>query len=143
MELFGILLSVPVAFIASLVYCLMLANVVVRFDRIRRWLWWVSVFVLAGFVTEVLLLATNGATGARMKFGPGFYAAHVLLFFVGTPALANVLMLRKGSGLIGRWYVVVPLCTAFALVLVLLQYGVSEALYGIDGDNGPFSEHLP
>jgi hypothetical protein len=30
-------------------------------------------------------------------------------------------------------------CTLFAFSLVLLQYGVSEALYGIDGTQGPYS----
>jgi hypothetical protein len=37
-------------------------------------------------------------------------------------------------------YVVVLLCTFFAFVLVLLHYGFAEALYGIDGVDGPFSE---
>ena len=92
---------------------------------------------------EVLLLVTVGAVRARTILGPRFYAAHVALFFLGTPALANILVLRKGAGLLSRWYTAVPLCTGFALVLVLLQYGVSEALYGIDGDNGPFSWSRP
>src|SRR5918995_6046106 len=93
--------------------------------------------ILIAFVIELLLLATLGAIRARAMLGPGFYAAHVLLFFVSTPALANALILRKRTGLVGRWYVAVPLCTLFALFLVLLQYGVSEALYGIDGGDGP------
>jgi hypothetical protein len=140
MELFGIVLSVPVAFVASLVYCFILTRVIVRFPTASRWLWWMSAGILAWFCIEVALLVTMGAVGARRFLGPGFYAAHIALFFLGTPALANVLMLRERAGLLGRWYAAVPLCTAFALVLVLLQYGVSEALYGIDGGNGPFSQ---
>jgi hypothetical protein len=86
---------------------------------------------------EVVLLAVIGAVRARTLLGPGFYALHLIMFFLGTPALANIPLLRRRA--LGRWYWVVPICTLFAFVLVLLQIGVSEALYGIDGFDGPFS----
>jgi hypothetical protein len=53
--------------------------------------------------------------------------------------LANVLLLGKPKPLLARWYVAGLACTLFAFSLVLLQYGVSEALYGIDGTQGPYS----
>ena len=71
MELLGIVFSIPVAFVMSMVYCAILAN------AIRR--------------CEVALLTTLGAG----VIGPAFYVAHVVFFFLGTPALANVLLLRK------------------------------------------------
>jgi hypothetical protein len=138
MELFGIVLSVPAAFVASLVYCFLLANVVIRIEPLRRAMWGVSVFVLLAFALEVALLISVGAVRSRAIIGPTFYAAHVALFFLGTPALANLLVLWRPRGIL-RWYWAVPLCTLFAVGLVLLQYGVSEALYGIDGTEGPFS----
>ena len=132
MELFGIVLSIPVAFVASLMYCFMLAAVDARYPTLsallRRGAW----IVLALFVAEVILLATMGAVGARAALGSGYYASHLVVFFLGTPALANVLMLGRGPHRKGRWLAPVLLCTLFALVLVLLQYGVSEALFGID-----------
>ena len=137
MELIGIALSVPVAFIASLIYCIFITNVVHRFDRVRRTLWWLSAALLVLFAVEVLLLVAIGAVRARTLLGPGFYAAHLAVCFLGVPALANALLLKPRSSV--RWSMVVPLCTAFALVLVLMQYGVSEALYGVDGMDGPFS----
>lgn len=97
---------------------------------------WASFVVLVVFVVEIALLATVGAVRSRAAIGPLFYSAHLMVFFLGVPALANVLVLRRN---VKRWYVAVPLCTLFALVLVLMQYGVSEALFGIDGDGGPFS----
>jgi len=139
MEVFGIILSVPVAFVASLVYCFLLTRVVVGAETLRRVMWLVSVGVLIAFGVEVILLLGLGAVRARGLLGPGFYVGHVILFFLGTPALANVLILRKRPKRLVRWYFAVPLCTVFAFILVLLQYGVSEALYGVDGDNGPFS----
>lgn len=142
MEVFGILFSIPVSFVASLVYCFLLTKFVVRQQTLSRLMWHVSVAVLIAFGAEILLLSTLGAIRARGLLGPGFYVGHVVLFFLGTPALANVLLLRRRPKRSVPWYVAVPFCVVFALVLVLLQYAVSEALYGIDGDNGPFSTNL-
>ena len=138
MELFGILLSIPAAFVASGVYCFLLAKIVTRFDTVSHWLCWASFAVLIAFGIEVLLLLTLGAVRARAVIGPAFYLGHLAVFVLGTPALANVLILRSRPDKHFRWYWAIPLCTAFALVLVLLQYGVSEALFGIDGEDGPF-----
>jgi hypothetical protein len=138
-ELFGIIFSIPVAFVVSMMYCAILAHMIRRFEGLRRWLHAASVVVLAGFLGEVVLLTTLGAVRSRGVIGPAFYVAHVVFFFLGTPALANVLLLRKGAPVIRRWYLAGVLCTAFAFCLVLLQYGVTEALYGIDGTDGPYS----
>jgi hypothetical protein len=78
------------------------------------------------------MLATLGAVRSQAFLGPAFYVAHLSIFFFGTPALANVLLLRKRGPIVRRRFIAALLCTAFALGLVLLQYGVSEALYGIE-----------
>jgi hypothetical protein len=135
MEILGIILSVPVAFMASLGYCFLLAKVVCGFETLRRVMWLASIVVLVAVGAELALLVTLGAVRSQALIGPAFYAAHVALFFLGTPALANVLVLRR-PGAILRWYWAVPVCTLFAFGLVLLQYGVSEALYGVDGVDG-------
>ena len=140
MEILGILLSVPAAFVASTIYILLLNNFVARMETLRRAMLLVSAAVLIAFALEVLVLLILGTVRSRTVFGPGFYVIHVILFFFGTPALANVLVLRHRPGYLARWYTAVPLCTAFAFVLVLMQYGVSEALHGIDGQGGPFGK---
>lgn len=139
MELFGIIVSVPLAFVMSMAYCAFLAKVVRRFDFARRVLIALSLILLGLFFLELVLLATFGAIRSRAIVGPGFYVAHVFFFFFGVPALANVLVLTRGSSIFARWYFAGTICTVFALFLVLLQYGVSEALYGVDGTNGPYS----
>ena len=140
MELFGIAFSIPVAFVASMLYCLLLARVVAKFERLSRWLRFFSSFVLASFAAELALLVSLGSVRSRSLLGPGFYVAHIILFFIGTPALANLLVLRPRNGFFAEWYVAGALCTVFAFILVLLQYTVSESLYGIDGKDGPYSE---
>ena len=139
MELFGIVLSIPGAFVLSMIYCFVLKKVISRFDQVNLSFRVGSYIVLALFGLEVVFLITWGAVRSRGIFGPGFYGVHLLCFFLGTPALANLLVLRRRGGSIAKWYLAPILCTAFAFSLVLLQYGVSEALYGINGDDGPYS----
>jgi hypothetical protein len=55
-EAFGIILSVPVAFLANLVYCFFLSRVVVRVETLRRLMWGVSIGVLASFAIELSLV---------------------------------------------------------------------------------------
>ncbi len=132
MELFGIALSIPVAFVASMLYCFFLDRVVVKFEQPRRWLWFTSSLVLAFFAAELVMLVTLGAVRSRAILGPSFYVVHLILFFLGVPALANVLVLRQRRGFVASWYIAGTLCTITAFFLVLLQYSVSEALYGIE-----------
>ncbi len=99
-----------------------------------------SYIVLAGIIAEWIFLAVRGAVGTRAAIGPLYYDAHVLVFFLGTPALMNLLVLSDPPKRCARWWVSVPLCTALAFVLVLQQYVVSEALYGIEGTDGPYSQ---
>ncbi len=162
MELFGILFSVPVALILSMVYCRLLAKAVQRLERVgvcrdhrhdrpflatvarrwgrmRRWLYSASLVLLGLFSVELIRLVTLGAVRSRAVVGPGFYVAHSVFFFLGTPALANALVLGARSPFVTKWRVAATICTIFSLFLVLLQYGVSEALYGLDSTNGPYS----
>lgn len=135
-ENFGIIFSIPAAFIATAVYRILLLLAVGKCHWITRLFRPVSYVVLGLFGFELILLIKYGAVASRGLVGPAFYAVHTVVFFLGTPALANVLLLRTSPA---KWFVVLPLCTVFALVLVLLQYDVSERLYGINGDDGPYS----
>ncbi len=62
----------------------------------------------------------------------GFDRLHPMIFFLGPPALENLLVLRERQGILGNWYVAASLCTVLAFVLLIVQYNVSEALYGIE-----------
>src|SRR5262249_3887117 len=108
---------------------------VTRPDRLISSVRAASIFVLALLIVEIILVASMGAVRARAIIGPSFYVIHLVLFFICTPALANVLVFRHRKS----WYLVPVACTALAFFLVLFQYSVSESLYGIDGESGPYS----
>jgi hypothetical protein len=132
MELFGIALSVPVALVASMLYCFFLDRVVLKFEGPRRWLLFTSYFILALFAAELVMLLAVGSVRSSAILGHSFYVVHLTLFFLGVPSLAHFLLLRPPPRLVDRWYVAAVLCTVFAFFLVLLQYSVSESLYGIE-----------
>ncbi len=136
MELFGILFSIPVAFGMSMIYCAVLAKVIRSYDRLYAFLYVPSLVVLGMFLLEMILLISLGAVRSRVAVGPVFYFLHLMIFFVGTPALANILVLRP---IFCKWYIAGAICTVFAIFLVVLQYDVSESLYGIDGTSGSYS----
>jgi len=140
MELFGIVLSIPGAFIASGLYRFALLFARLRWPWIQKVFLPASCVVLTAILAEWLLLATRGSVGTRVLFGSHYYLVHLLIFFLGTPALLNVLVLPNPAKRRARWWFAVPVCTALAFILVLQQYVVSESLYGIDGNDGPFSQ---
>jgi hypothetical protein len=137
MENFGILLSIPAAFVASSIYRLLLLKATVRYPSIAPIIKPASILVLVLFAVEIVLLVTIGAVRSRALIGPAFEIAILGIFILGMPALANVLVLRNREGILARWYTVVPLCTVFAAVLVFLLYCVSDQLYGKFGQ-GPY-----
>jgi hypothetical protein len=139
MECFAILFSFPGGICAGLSYSLILDKLVSRLRPVARLFVGVSCVVLAGLAIEVLLLGTLGAVRCREFLGPVFYVAHLTIFFLGTPALANVLVLPRKIPFLSRWYVAGVFCGFLFTFLVIMQYVVSEALYGINGVNGPYS----
>lgn len=133
MEIFGILFSIPVVFVLILGYGVLLHRVVAVHDRFPGFLRVASGVVLGFLAIEVVLLASLGPIWCRQVFGVGFEVVHLLLFFLATPSLATLLVLRGKSRPPGSWFAAAAACALFALLHVLLQYGVSEALHGVDG----------
>ncbi|MCE9583723.1 MAG: hypothetical protein K8T20_14665 [Planctomycetes bacterium] len=132
MELYGILLAGPAAFIAAIVYCTFLDWFLADRPRASKAFFRVSLIVLGLIGAEVAVLAAVGAVRVRGTLGPGFEAVHLVLVILGTPALANALALRLTPGVVARWFVVAPLCAIFAVALILMQFHVHESLYGIE-----------
>jgi hypothetical protein len=141
MEIFGILFSIPAAFVASGLYCLFLHRFVGKSEATQRTLRRASYLILLLLGAEVILLMNLGAVRSRDLLGHGFFVAHLVCFFLGPPALMNLLVLRPINHFSSRWYVACTLATIFAFLLVLLQYSVSEALFGIDGGS-PYSRSI-
>ena len=138
MELFGIAFSIPAAFVASVVYSFVIRWLMAKLPWLKRPALGASVTVLAGLVLEWCLLGAVGVVRGREIIGPVFYPAHLAIFLFSIPALANLLVLARPAGRLGWCLVAGVLCAALDLPVVLTQYVVTEALYGVDGSGGPY-----
>jgi len=89
---------------------------------------------------EISLLAIFGAVRLYGATGGLYFDVHLLLFSLGTPALANVIILRSKADKASSDWLAAPIpCAVLAFCLVLLQYDVSERLFGVDNEGGPYS----
>ena len=139
MELFGIVGAVPAAFLATALYT-PIARWAFRNRWIERSACWVSTAVLVGLILEWGALASIGPVRSRGIIGPLFYALHSVFILLAVPAFANLLIIKRRETVGGSTYLVALLCSLLALPVVLTQYGVAEALYGINGNSGPYGK---
>ena len=138
MEVLGILLSIPGAFFLTMIYRFTILQAAPHYPWIRRYLIPVSYFVLGLLALELLALVTIGAKRSQLLVGPLFEIGRAVIFFLGTPALINLIILRDPRRQTWKWYLVGMICAAFAFALVMLQFVVSEQLYGVDGVERPY-----
>lgn len=138
MENYGIALSIPFCYLAAAVYCALLPRIVSAWPRLRMPLLLPSLVVLGSLIGEMVLLATLGAVRSRGLLGPGFTMAHTALILLSVPALANILVLQRRIWWLREWYLAAVFCALLGLTVVVMQYAVNEALFGMDGTGGAY-----
>ena|SRR5437867_11230248 len=78
MELVGIVLFIPLAFVAGGIYACVI-HFVLRYRIVSRVALWASTAVLVGLLLEWVALITVGAVRSRAIIGPAFYPLHLCL----------------------------------------------------------------
>jgi hypothetical protein len=136
MELFAILLSGPFLCTVGLVYAFIIGKITARLAFLVSPLLWISVLLLAASVCEFLGVCAAGPVGLRRAIGPAYYPIHLVLFTLGLPALVNLMRLQTRIPPLSKSYAIGPTCAIYGWALVLMQYAVFEALFGVDGKNG-------
>lgn len=140
METIGLLLAVPGAVFASLLYCAVLAWLKPHLNGTLITLAMVgSALLVAAFTSELVLLARWGPLESRAVIGPMFWHIHRGCFYLVTPATANLLLLRH-QGIFARWYLAALPSAAVGVFAVVVEYTVSDALYGPNGIGGPYGD---
>jgi len=120
------------------VFCFLMARKVREAQRIARALWYAAVSVLWLAAVELLVVGVLGSVRARGSVGPAFVPIHVLLTFSAAPALACALLLGRRH-LANWWLAVAATGWLVGVAAIFYQYGVMEALYGVDGEGGPYA----
>jgi hypothetical protein len=132
LELFGIIFSIPGAFLASVTYRCLLSWFSEIYPLAAPMIFFASRCVLIAILMEWAALATWSAVELHQFLGVFYYKFHSLLFFAGTPSLINVIVLADPQK--RRWitHLVLPLATLLGFNLVVVQYSVSESIFGIE-----------
>jgi hypothetical protein len=138
MENFGIILSIPAAFINSIFYAFVLRKVTTKLPFLILPLLWISTFVLVASFLEFCCLLAFGTLKLRKTIGEGYYSIHKGLFFLTLPALVNIMRLQNRFSFLSKWYSIGCFCAVVGLCMMIQQYVVSEALFGLDGMDGPY-----
>ncbi len=130
MELLGIILSFPTAFVASIVYAFILKKVTTKLPFLVLTMLWVSVIVLIVGLLESFCLVLVGTLRLREAIGMLYYPIHETIFILTLPALINIMRLQNRFSFLSKWYSIGSLCAVIGAGIVLQQYAVSEALFG-------------
>lgn len=138
MEALGIAIGILGGLIAAPVFCFLLVKLIAPLPRLSRFAFYAAAALLLIYSAELLFVAARSVVAARQLVGPAFFPAHVLLTLGSAPALACVLLL--GSRNVAKWWpAAAAICWLIGVFSIFYQYGVAEALYGIDGQGGPYS----
>jgi len=140
MELFAIMLSFPMSFLCSTVYAVIINRITTRWSIFSTPLLWISFLILILLLFEVIAVILIGALDLREAIGRPYFPIHLFLFFLALPSAVNIMKLQRIAPLFTKWYVIGSVSAFLGLGIVLLQYAVSEALYGIDGMGGPYGQ---
>ena len=138
MEMFGLVLAFPAVLIANIVYAAAVHFLLSKIKFLTPWLLWASRIILTMMVIDAGLVVTMGAVAVRRSIGPSYWVLHLLIVILGAPALANQLLLPSGQAWYRRWYIVAGICWFVGMLLVFFQVVVGDALFGPDGNSGPF-----
>jgi hypothetical protein len=139
MEALAIAMFIFVGVVAAPVFCLLLVKLVRPYPPISRAVFYGASASMLLFGIDLVLIAALGAVKVREIVGPAFMPVHALLTLGSAPAFASVSLLGKRS--LARWWPAVAiLAWVLGVCSIFYQYEVAEALYGIDGEGGPYSD---
>lgn len=136
MELFGLLFAVPVTLVTATVYCCLAVFVLGRLRALTRPVLFGSLVVVLCILAEIVLLGTLGATRAYARLFIGFTVIHEISFWLGPPAIANLLLLalfsRSHSRRLPKVALASLVCWLVCMGALLGNIAVDEAIVGVD-----------
>jgi len=138
MESLGIALGILGGLVAAPVFCFMLVKFIRPHPRLSRLAFYVALVSLGTYAVEILFVMSRSAVSARQLVGPLFFPVHALITLGSAPALACSLLLGQRN-ISRRWPAVAAICWLVGVFSIFYQYRVAEALYGPDGQGGPYS----
>lgn len=139
MESLAIALWIVGGLVAAPIFCFVLATFIRPRPTLARILFYPAVFGLCLFALDLLTVGLFGAVRSRQLMGPAFFPIHAFVTLMSAAFLAGSLLLGQRN-FARRWLAVAAVSWMLGVFSIFYQYGVAEALYGIDGEGGPYSD---
>lgn len=144
MELIGLMLAVPATLLATCAYVAMLAGVMRFLPKIAGFVAVGSVAALGCVAVEQFYLSSFGAVETYARLGRTYAAIHLVAFFLGPPAIANLVFLAARLLKRSMWTAAIAagtLCWPASLITVGMNILIDEHIAGVDA--GLSFESLP
>ncbi len=141
MESLAIALWIVGGLVAAPIFCFILATFIRPLPTLTRILFYPAVFGLGMFALDLLAVGLFGAVRSRELIGPAFFPTHAFVTLMSAAFLAGSLLLGRRN-FAHRWLVVAVVSWMFGVFSIFYQYGVAEALYGIDGEVGSYGSSM-
>jgi len=138
-ESLAIALWIVGGLVAAPIFCFVLATFIRPRPTLARVIFYLAVFGLCLFALDLLAVGMLGAVRSRQLMGPAFFPLHAFVTLMSAAFLAGSLLLGQRN-FARRWLVVAAVSWILGVFSIFYQYGVAEALYGIDGEGGPYSD---
>ena len=139
MESIAIALWIVGGLVAAPIFCFVLATFIRPRPKLARFLFYPAAFGLCLFVLDLLAVGLFGAVRSRELMGVLFFPIHTFVTLMSAAFLAGSLLLGQRN-IAHRWLAVAVVSWMLGVFSIFYQYGVAEALYGIDGEGGPYSD---
>jgi hypothetical protein len=138
-ESLAIALWIVGGLVAAPIFCFVLATFIRPRPTLARILFYPAVFGLCLFALDLLTVGLFGAVRSRQLMGPAFFPIHAFVTLMSAAFFAGSLLLGQRN-FARRWLAVAAVSWMLGVFSIFYQYGVAEALYGIDGEGGPYSD---
>jgi len=129
MELFAILLVIPISFIISLIYFKIISYIIAKWSFFSKWILLSSKFIILLCVVEFSLIIFLGVSTLQNMSNGLYYVIHLGLFFLLLPSFINIIIIK--ISFLNKWYIAVPVSVIFSIIIIFYQIFVSERLFGI------------
>ena len=138
MELFGIMLGIPVALVVSTVYTNFVIRTYEKSGFIFKAQRVLPYFIIPLLILEVVVLVSMGAFAAHQKFGGWFDWMHTANLFLGSAAVVNLVVavfrrFEQNSSYPFTRFTACSVCFVMMIVSMFTNIYVYEDTYGVDG----------
>jgi len=95
MEGLVLILIMPLSFVLSSVYSILLIRFIKPHTKLSTFMFWPSSVVIYALILETILVTAIGPNGLVELLGSSYFQIHLGIFILSVPSLVTILALQK------------------------------------------------